>query len=68
VKSWKTTVAAVLGVAIFVLAKLGVEVVPVEGLSEVLGLVLGILGVGVSARDNDKSSEDVGAGDVGGNQ
>lgn len=59
-KSWKTTVGAILGVIIFILGAIDFPVLGVGSWGESVGVILGLLGVGIPARDNDKSSEEVG--------
>ena len=58
-KSWKTSLAGIIGAAIFALGASGVEIVDVNSWGEIVGVLIGILGVGIGAKDGDKSTEDV---------
>ena len=66
--SWKTTVGGILGGVLLVVGELcdllGVHAGTItngEFNAETLLAGLAVLGIGIFARDNDKSSEDVGA-------
>jgi len=57
--SWKTTLA---GIALIIAGHTLLVVWPEEKLGEALAMILAGSGL-IFARDNDKSSEDVGAGE-----
>lgn len=68
-KSWKTSTAGFIGGVVIILGELcdlvGVvnQQLGTDGVFTLDKLVLGLslIGIGAAARDNDKSSEDVGA-------
>lgn len=60
-KSWRTTVAAVAGILIFVASKyFGILPEDVQNEGEAIGIIVGIAG-SFFARDNKVSSEEAGA-------
>ena len=67
-KSWKTTAVAIIGGLIIILTALSAlldgnpeTTVNTGEVMTAIGTIFGVIGVGWFARDNDKSSESVGA-------
>lgn len=59
-KNWKTTLSAIVGVTLFVLSQLGIEVLSINSWGEIVGVIVGIGGIGIGAKDGDKTSIELG--------
>ena len=60
-KSWKTTVVGIIAAIIFAIGEFNIAIPVLGSWGEVIGILGGIAGIGWFARDNDRTSADVGA-------
>lgn len=57
-KNWKTTLSGIVGVLIFALGALDVEIANIDNWGEAAGTIGGMIGISLFSRDADKSSEE----------